>query len=196
VTLVDLDPEMTQLFSRTKFLADMNGRALSSPKVHLVSADAFVWLQQAHESFDAVVVDFPDPSNYSIGKLFSVTFYRRLAAVLAPGGGAVIQSTSPLVAPQAFWCVDRTLQAAGLTTAAYHALVPSFGEWGFVLASRAALTGAAQLPKDLRFVTPDVLAQMFSFPPDMSRVPADVNRLDNQVLVRYYETEWDHYLSE
>jgi spermidine synthase len=196
VTLVDLDPEITALFSRTGFLAAMNGGALLSPKVHIVNADAFVWLQSTHEQFDAAVVDFPDPSNYSVGKLFTVTFYRRLAAVLTPRGRAVIQSTSPLVAPRAFWCVEQTLQAAGLTTAAYHALVPSFGEWGFVLAGRALPDMPAHLPEHLRFVSPAVLQEMFSFPPDMQRVPTEVNRLDNQVLVRYYEAEWGRYLAE
>jgi spermidine synthase len=196
VTLVDLDPEMTILFSRTDFLSALNGGALRSPKVRVINADAFVWLQDVREQFDAIVVDFPDPSNYSIGKLFSVTFYRRLAAVLAPGGWAVVQSTSPLVAPKAYWCVDNTLQAAGFVTAAYHALVPSFGEWGFVLAGRAPFRVPTQLPEGLRFLTPGVLAQMFSFPPDMARVPTEVNRLDNQVLVRYFETEWGRYLAE
>jgi spermidine synthase len=196
VTLVDLDPAMTALFSQTEFLSQLNGGALRSPKVHVINADAFVWLQDVHEQFDAIVLDFPDPSNYSIGKLFSVTFYRRLMAVLAPDGWAVIQSTSPLVAPQAFWCVDNTLRAAGFVTAAYHALVPSFGEWGFVLAGRAPFKTPTQLPDGLRFLTPAVLDQMFSFPPDMQRVPTEVNRLDNQVLVRYFETEWGRYLAE
>jgi spermidine synthase len=196
VTLVDLDPEMTILFSQTDFLASLNGGALRSPKVRVINADAFVWLQDVREQFDAIVVDFPDPSNYSIGKLFSVTFYRRLAAVLAPNGWAVVQSTSPLVAPQAYWCVDNTLQAAGFVTAAYHALVPSFGEWGFVLAGRRPFRVPTQLPEGLRFLTPAVLEQMFSFPPDMQRVPTEINRLDNQVLVRYFETEWGRYLAE
>ena len=196
VTLVDLDPEMTVLFSSTSFLSTLNAGALRSPKVHVINADAFVWLQSAHETYDAVVVDFPDPANYSIGKLFSVTFYRRLSQLLAPDGRAVIQSTSPFVAPKAFWCVDHTLQAAGLVTAAYHAFVPSFGEWGFVLAGHSPFEIPTRLPPGLRFLTPDVLRQMFSFPPDMQRVATDVNRLDNQVLVRYFESEWGHYLAE
>jgi spermidine synthase len=196
VTLVDLDPEMTALFSRSDFFSALNSGALRSPKVHVINADAFVWLQERRELFDAIVVDFPDPSNYSIGKLYSVTFYRRLAAALAPDGLAVVQSTSPLVAPHAYWCVERTLQAAGFVTSAYHAMVPSFGEWGFVLAGRGPMSASAELPDGLRFVTPTVLAQMFSFPPDMQRVATDVNRLDNQVLVRYFETEWGNYLGE
>lgn len=196
ITLVDLDPEMTTLFTRTPFLAALSGDAFHSPKVHVINADAFVWMQSARSTYDAVIVDFPDPSNYSIGKLFSITFYRRLSAVLAPDGWAVIQSTSPYVAPQAFWCVDHTLQAAGLTTAAYHALVPSFGEWGFVLAGHSDYVPPSDLPPGLRFLTPDVLKQMFAFPPDMQKVPTDINRLDNQILVRYFDNEWGRYLAD
>ncbi|MGA2779328.1 MAG: polyamine aminopropyltransferase [Steroidobacteraceae bacterium] len=196
ITLVDLDPEMTRLFSRTPFLAELNGGALSSAKVHIINADAFVWLKEAHEAYDGIIVDFPDPSNYSIGKLFSLTFYRRLGAVLAPGGWAVIQSTSPYVAPKAYWCVERTLQAAGLQTAAYHVFVPSFGEWGFVAAGHDPYRIPAALPAGLRFITMDTLPQLFDFPPDMQRVPTEVNRLDNQVLVRYFEKEWGNYLAE
>ncbi|HEX4376134.1 MAG TPA: polyamine aminopropyltransferase [Steroidobacteraceae bacterium] len=196
VTLVDLDPEVTSLFARTPFLAALNQSSLRSSKVHVINADAFVWLQGIHERFDAVIVDFPDPSNYSIGKLFSLTFYRRLNAVLSDDGWAVIQSTSPYVARKAFWCVEHTVQAAGLIPAAYHVFVPSFGEWGFVLAGHRPFEPPAHLPADLRYLTPDVMRDMFAFPPDMDRVPTDINRLDNQVLVRYFETEWAHYLAE
>ena len=196
VTLVDLDPEVTSLFSRTPFLAALNQGALLSPKVHVINADAFVWLQSARQHYDAIIVDFPDPSNYSIGKLFSLTFYRRLNAVLTDDGWAVIQSTSPYVARQAFWCVEHTVQAAGLIPAAYHVFVPSFGEWGFVLAGHHPFTVSSGLPEGLRYLTPDVMRDMFAFPPDMDRVPTDINRLDNQVLVRYFESEWGHYLAE
>jgi len=196
ITLVDLDPEVTSLFARTPFLAALNGGSLASDKVHIVNADAFVWLQSAHDVYDAVIVDFPDPSNYSIGKLFTLTFYRRLNAVLSADGWAVIQSTSPYVARQAFWCVEHTVQAAGLTPAAYHVFVPSFGEWGFVLAGHSAFEFPTQLPPGLRYLTPAVLKEMFAFPPDMDRVPTEVNRLDNQVLVRYFESEWGRYLAE
>jgi len=196
ITLVDLDPEMTQLFSRSPFLSRLNGGSLRSPKVQVVNADAFVWLKDAQASYDAIIVDFPDPSNYSIGKLFSLTFYRRLSEVLAPNGWAVIQSTSPYVAPKAFWCVERTLQAAGLQTAAYHVFVPSFGEWGFVAAGHAPYRMPNALPDHLRFLTLNNLAEIFDFPLDMQRVPTEVNRLDNQVLVRYFEKEWGTYLAE
>ena len=34
------------------------------------------------------------------------------------------------------------------------------------------------------------LPQLVDFPQDMARVPAEVNRLSNQVLVNTYEQEW------
>jgi spermidine synthase len=196
ITLVDLDSEMTDLFARSPFLSQLNGGSLRSHKVHVINADAFVWLKDARDTYDAIIVDFPDPSNYSIGKLYSLTFYRRLSEVLAPNGWAVIQSTSPYVAPKAFWCVERTLQAAGLQTAAYHAFVPSFGEWGFVAAGHVPYRRPTLLPPGLRFVTSENLPGIFDFPLDMQRVPTEVNRLDNQVLVRYFEKEWGNYLAE
>ena len=85
-----------------------------------------------------MVVDFPDPSNFAIGKLYSSAFYRLLNKHLTGEALAVIQSTSPLYARQSFWCVVTTLESVGLVTTPYHALVPSFGEWGFVLAGRRA----------------------------------------------------------
>ena len=45
-------------------------------------------------------------------------------------------------------------------------------------------------PKKTRFLTSETLAGMFSFPADMARIPAEVNQLNNQVLVRYFESEW------
>jgi spermidine synthase len=92
--------------------------------------------------------------------------------------------------------VDRTLQAAGLQTAAYHVFVPSFGEWGFVAAGHAPYRLPTHLPEGLRFLTVDNLPQIFDFPLDMQRVPTEINRLDNQVLVRYFEKEWGYYLAE
>jgi spermidine synthase len=42
----------------------------------------------------------------------------------------------------------------------------------------------------LRFLTRQTLDQLFDFPLDMRPVPVEVNRLHNQALVRYYESEW------
>ena len=115
VTLVDLDPEMTRLFStHPELRAAQRRRASSDPRVRVVNADAFVWLEETAETFDFAVVDFPDPSNFSIGKLYTTAFYRELARHLGPEGRFVVQSTSPLFARQSFWCIVATLEDSGL----------------------------------------------------------------------------------
>ena len=192
VTLVDLDPEMTRLFSTHPELRLLNHDAFQDPRVHVVNADAFVWLDAPPQDlYDFAVVDFPDPSNYSIGKLYTTAFYGALRRHLAPDGTFVVQSTSPLFARRSFWCVVQTVEATGLVASPYHVYVPAFGEWGFVIGSRSPFVPPTVLPSDLRFLTMAGLPELFRFPPDMQRVPVEPNRLNTQALVRYYEEEWD-----
>ncbi len=192
VTLVDLDPAMTHLFRDNPMLAALNGRAFFDPRVEVTNADAFAWLAEHPGSFDFVVVDFPDPTNYGLGKLYTSAFYKLLAKHLSEHGAAVIQSTSPLFAKQSFWCIARTVESAGLLASPYHVYVPSFGEWGFVLASKQPYQAPTEYPAGLRFLAADVAADMFRFPKDMQPVDVEVNHLNNQVLVQYYDSEWKH----
>lgn len=198
ITLVDLDSAMTQLFSRNELLTNLNQKALLSPKMHVVNGDAFLWMKSyvanaQNKPFDFVVIDFPDPSNYSIGKLYSLTFFKLLNQMVAEDGIAVVQSTSPYIARKSYWCVNNTLAAAGFTTTPYHTYVPSFGEWGFVMAGHRPFTPADHYPDGLRFIAPATVAQMLYFPDDMKALQTDINRLDNQVLVRYFDEEWAEY---
>ncbi|MBS0392360.1 MAG: polyamine aminopropyltransferase [Proteobacteria bacterium] len=192
VTLVELDPAMTRLFATDATLRRLNGDALHSPKLTIRNEDAFQWLQQGDDMFDVIVVDFPDPTNFAIGKLYTNSFYALLERRLAASGYAVIQTTSPLIARQSFWTVVTTIESVGLTATPYHAHVPSFGEWGYVIAGRRPWHLPTQLPEGLRFLDLPSLPLLFDFPRDMARLPAEVNRLSNQVLVHTYEREWGH----
>jgi spermidine synthase len=192
ITLVDLDPEMTRLFSTHPTLTVLNAHAFASPKVHVVNADAFVWLDQNTDSFDFIVVDFPDPNNYGVGKLYTTAFYRLLSRHVARSGLIVVQATSPLFARKSYWSIAESMRQGGLRTFPYHLYVPSFGEWGFVLGSpEGSYTPPSQLPPGLRFLTVAEVPRLFEFPADMQPVSVEVNRLNTQVLVRYYEQEWD-----
>lgn len=190
ITLVDLDGAMTKLAVESHELAQLNAHALENPKLRIINDDAMQWLGNTPEKFDVVIVDFPDPNNFSLGKLYTTRFYSLLKAHLAPGGVAVVQSTSPLFARRSYWCIDTTIKAAGFSTRPYHVWVPSFGEWGYVLASVGPSSAQHPLPEALRFLNEDTLPTLFQFPRDMEAVPAEVNRLNNQVLVHYYEEEW------
>ncbi len=192
VTLVDLDPAMTKLAEHSLELKTLNASSLENEKMHVLNEDAMAWIASTDEKFDVVIVDFPDPNNFSLGKLYTTRFYNLLKARLSKGGVAVVQSTSPLFARRSYWCIDATIRAVGFRTRPYHAWVPSFGEWGYVLAYLDDAEGEVKhpLPDDLKFLSPDTMDQLFHFPRDMDEVPAEVNRLNNQVLVHYYESEW------
>jgi spermidine synthase len=190
VTLVDLDPEMTRLFSTHPVMSALNQHSLTAPRVHVINADAFRWLDGNSEQFDFIVADFPDPTSYAIGKLFTTAFYRLAAKHLARGGMMVVQSTSPLFARKSYWCIVESVRQAGLRTYPYHVYVPSFGEWGYVIGSFDEWQPPTQLPAGLRFLSTQNVSDLFVFPVDMQQVTAEPNRLNNQVLVRYYEEEW------
>jgi spermidine synthase len=190
ITLVDLDSEMTSLFAANPTLRELNDNSLNSPKVRIINADAFVWLEQAEGSFDFVVVDFPDPTNHSLGKLYTSAFYRLLGKHVSETGAAVVQSTSPLFARKSFWCIVKTLESVGLRATPYHVYVPSFGEWGFVIASTHPYTPPQKYVEKLKFLSVDTAPSMFQFPKDMEPLDVEVNKLNNQALVQYYESEW------
>jgi len=190
IQLVDLDPEMTRLFSQNTLLTQLNQNSFHSSKVMVTNADAFIWLQESIDFFDFIVVDFPDPTNYSLGKLYTTSFYRLLQKHLSASGLAVIQSTSPLFAKQSYWCIVNTLRSVGFETTPYHVYVPSFGEWGFVLASLRPFVPQNHYLQGLKFLNTETALTLFQFPKDMQAVSTEINRLNNQALVQYYESEW------
>ena len=190
VTLVDIDPAMTHMARDFAPFAELNRRALEDPRVRVVNQDAMIWLEQSEEEFDAAIVDFPDPNNFSLGKLYTTRFYRLLQSRLVPDAAVAVQCTSPLIARQSYWCILRTMESAGFTVKPYHAPIPSFGVWGFALAKIAPFSTPSRAPAGLKFLDDATMAGMFVLPADLSPVEVQVNRLDNQALVYYYETEW------
>lgn len=195
VTLVDLDRDMTELGRAFAPLAELNDGALSDPRVTVINADAMVWLAEraASPDFDLVIIDFPDPNSFSLGKLYTRQFYGILRQHLTPDVAIGVQATSPLYSRQSFWCIVRTLEASGFTVRPYQAAVPSFGVWGFALARLGPFPLPDQLPDGLRFLTRETLPGLFAFSADMGPVDVEINRLNDQQLVRYYEGEWRRY---
>ena len=195
ITLVDLDPVITDIFSKIPLLNSLNKKSLLSSKVKIINTDAFVWLKENlnkphFKKFDFIAIDFPDPSNYSLGKLYTTTLFKLLYKALTPSGIIAIQSTSPYFARRSFWCVGNTLSSIGFKTLPYHAYVPSFGEWGYFMASKKTINIPKTFAHQHRFINEKTFENMRHFPPDMSALPTKINKLNNQILVHYFENEW------
>ena len=198
IQLVDLDPDMTKVSVAVPALGELNRHSFNDPRVHVTNADAFVWLDSTQtEPFDVAIVDFPDPNNFALGKLYTTRFYNLLKSKLKPDSAVVIQTTSPLVARKSFWCIIKTLESVGFAVRPYQTTVPSFGIWGYALAKLQPFDRPTKPPPniELRFLNDNSFASLFEFPNDTSRPDEDIetNRLDNQALVRYYEAEWRRF---
>ncbi|EMK23559.1 putative spermidine synthase [Leptospira kirschneri serovar Bulgarica str. Nikolaevo] len=194
VILVDLDSAVTNLFTEHGILKELNEESLKNPKVTVINTDAFVWLEESDQTFDVVLIDFPDPSNFSLGKLYTTTFFHTLKRRMNETSVLEIQSTSPLFARSSYWCIERTIASLGFRTLPLHVYVPSFGEWGFVLAGQKPIQFKKEFPENLKYLNIQELKSIQIFPQDMSRIPVEINRLDNQALVRYYDREWNRIL--
>ncbi len=204
IDLVDLDAEMIKLFKDYDFLARLSENALRNPKVHVTVGDAGKFLENSPDFWDLIIVDLPDPNNISLGRLYSKSFYKLAGRHLNRFGILVTQATSPYYAADAFWSINKTIKEASLgpegdlrfSVYPYHVYIPSFGDWGFVIASREELNPDRIQLSDvpLKFLSQQLLPTLFIFPADaLPKKDLKANRLDNQIIVNYYRRGWKQY---
>jgi spermidine synthase len=185
IVQVELDPAVIEMARSTMRYA--NGGSLDNPRVQIVTGDAMTWLRRAtSRSFDAVIVDLPDPDTPVLGRLYSTEFYALVSRALAPGGLMVVQAGSPYSTLTAFWRTISTITAAGYAVTPYHVYVPTFGDWGFALARR---NGAAPRPTvpphapPLRFLNQSVLDASTVFSPDVQPRTLEPSTLEHPRIV-------------
>lgn len=194
IDLVDLDPAITRLFREVRLLTELNDNSLNDERVRVFNEDAFEYMERAERRYDVIIIDLPDPNDESVGKLYTRSFYRLVAKHLSPVGVMVTQATSPFYATDAYWSIVATIEASDVTPGGphlqalpYHASVPSFGDWGFVMAALRPMAPAdIRLDVPTEFLSPELVPTLFVFPRDIGRRDSPVNRLDDQVLVRLY----------
>ncbi|WP_081748520.1 polyamine aminopropyltransferase [Nocardiopsis sp. CNT312] len=195
VTLVDLDPAVVELASTDPVIRAANEGSFEDPRVEVVHTDAFNWLRENARTFDAVVADLPDGSDVGPAKLYSVEFYSLVKHSLAEDGRLVVQAGSPFFAPEAFWSVSHSLEEAGLAATPYNVDVPSFGNWGFYLASHDTAPAPA-VPEDappLRFLDAELLEAALVFPMDRRDPGVRSSTLMNPRIIDYHLEGWRGY---
>ncbi|MDA0789172.1 MAG: polyamine aminopropyltransferase [Proteobacteria bacterium] len=207
VTLVDLDAELVAFFSPgqdmsayRQALVELNQRSFADPRVEVVIGDAFVEVERMLEQdrlFDAIIVDLPDPSHPDLNRVYSDYFYRRLYELLSANGVLAVQSTSPYHAKLAFLCIGRTIESVGFAhVEQYRQNIPSFGEWGWTIATRQPvgvrqrLASLESLPVEHRWLTRDLLLAAFEFPRNFFDEQVDINRLGTHRVYQYHTNAW------
>lgn len=191
VTLVDLDPAMTELAKTNNHFLRANQQSLLDRRVTVRNEDAFQWVERTNATYDVIILDFPDPTTYGVGKLYSLTFYSRLKRLLAPHATVIVQATSPLVSNGSFWSIHRTIEAAGFDTLPLRVYLPSFGDWGFVLAKLETFDRTFRVASDVKLqcLSTAQLESLTHFPSDTLRKTANINHLNDQTLVHRYLDE-------
>jgi spermidine synthase len=191
LVLVDIDPAMTDLAQNHPAILPVNEDALSDSRVKIVNEDAYTYLADTDGLFGVIIIDLPDPNNESLGKLYSREFYKLVKRHLAKGGVVVTQATSPYFARETYWSIAHTMRDVGLNIHPYHVYIPSFGDWGFVLAAEHQLDMAKFSPDvSMRYLNPEILASSQVFDDDIAEVDTEINTLDNQIILTYYQQAW------
>jgi spermidine synthase len=213
VTLVDLDGQLLNLFGndvgdydapeeiRTR-LTSLNNHSMSDPRADIRIADAFLEVETMlakGERFDTILIDLPDPNHPDLNKMYSDYFYNHVRQLLAPDGAVAVQSTSPYHAKKAFLSIAKTMKAAGFGyVEQYQQNIPSFGQWGWTIATTAGKSASQrireinELPVPSRWVSKEYLLASFVFPNHFFEQvnTIEVNRLGSGTLYDYYRQAW------
>ena len=210
VTLIDLDPQMTRLFQGKQTnapswlnqrLLALNANALNDDRVNVINSDAFLSVERFAAQgvlYDAIIVDLPDPNHPDLNKLYSAYFYAKLRTLLSADGALVVQSTSPFHAQKAFISIGKTMASVGLITNQYHANVPTFGQWGWTLATKqgagpkARIQQLEHLPIEHDYLSYQQVLGSFAFSKGFynDRANIKINYLNAPTLYTYHSEGW------
>ncbi|MEN2766937.1 polyamine aminopropyltransferase [Ornithinibacillus xuwenensis] len=203
ITLVDLDPKVVEMAKTNHDLAELNNHSLLDDRVNVIHQDAFKFLEETSDFYGVILVDLPDPNNETLNKLYTLEFYQLIRNHLQPGGSVMIQATSPTFATEVYWGINKTVQETGLETSNLHVDIPSFGDWGFVLAKREPIEwDNINISVQTSFLTEEVLHGLRTFGKDIDehivnekgeQVELTVNTLINPILIQKYLEAWQHY---
>lgn len=190
ITLVDLDKEITDLCKTNDIIRSLNENALNSSRLEIINQDAFSYLEKNTQIYDVIIIDLPDPNNDALNKLYTNLFYRLCYKSLSEDGALSVQSTSSYSAKDAFWCIYKTIKLEGFYVSPYHVQVPSFGEWGFNLATKRKINvDDINLRVETKYLNDELLNSLFIFPKDeMSNLDnIKENTLSHPKLISYYQ---------
>lgn len=196
VTMVDLDEDMVELCRTYKDIKELNEGSLDSEKLRVVNEDAYKFLEQNQNLYDVILVDLPDPNNETLNKLYTNLFYRLCGKSLSREGIMAVQSTSPYYAGKAYWCINKTIEEEGFYVIPYHVQVPSFGDWGFQLASKKEISSEnIDLKVETKYLDETQLKGIFTFAKDekIDKGTLSANTLSRPQLMTYYieaENNW------
>ncbi|MGC9105774.1 MAG: polyamine aminopropyltransferase, partial [Thermoprotei archaeon] len=135
LVMVDIDKVVIE-FAK-KYLQEWHQGAFDDPRVKLVIDDAYNYVMNTKDKFDAIIMDLTDPiAGGPSQRLYTQEFFAAVKERLNDGGGFVTQSTSPSFSLETFAIIRNTLKKVFTHVSYGIVYVPAFdGLWGFNYAS-------------------------------------------------------------
>ncbi len=199
VDVVDIDSTMFYLAKENPYLKKINENAATNPRVHLVAEDAFTYMFNNTDKYDVIIADLPDPTNQAIARLYSKQFFLMVKRNLKPDGVFVTQSGEIYFSNTVFSCINNTLKSVFPIVEPYHTYIPSFGDWGFIIAKNEAINvtkAVGNLPLDLEYLNANQVKQSFIFPRDITIAQTKLNTLDNPIILNYFLDDWNKWKTD
>ncbi len=204
IDLVDMDREFVEFARDNPIMRKINHNSLQSKRLHLHFEDGFRFVKELlHKKvrpYDVIIIDLTDPRNEKSCRLYSREFYSMLHHILAVKGVLMTQATSPFFCKKAFCCIVETLSSADFYPHPLRINIPSFGEWGFVLATVSPLSTKEirdvillHFHQDLTsYLTSRLASSLFFMGKGFSCKGMGINTLLHPRLITYYDDSmWD-----
>lgn len=199
VDVVDIDSTMFHLAKRDPYFTKINEGAAKDKRVNLIAQDAFTFLYNEAKGYDIIIADLPDPTNEALARLYSKQFFLLAKQRLNKNGLFVTQSGEIYFSNSVFSCINNTLAPIFNYVKPYHSYIPSFGDWGFVMASDEEIEEEnikSVLPSDLKFLTENQFQMAFQFPKDITIKETKVNTLDSPIILNYFIDDWNKWKTD
>ncbi|RSL33490.1 polyamine aminopropyltransferase [Salibacterium salarium] len=200
MTMVDLDPKVTELAKTNPHLTRINEHSLDDERVSIIHGDAFSFIKESEKTYDLILSDLPDPNSLELTKLYSRELYGLMYDRLAEEGVAVVQSTSPVFARKSYWTISETIKGAGFYVDNFHVDIPSFGNWGFTMAAKQSFDiNDITVPEkaETEYLHTDMISGLFQFGKDENRdidgFSYQENTINHPILAELYNEAWRYY---
>jgi spermidine synthase len=203
VTLVDIDPVIIKAASDLDFMKALNNNAFFDPRAKVIIDDAFKFVERegGKNKYDLIFVDFPDPTDDSLSRLYSKEFYVLLKAIFNGNTIVVIQSESYFGSIQKN--ILTTLESVGLEGVYYHPPEYDFFDQNFGFSMICSEKCPKDRFKDLFVSVPNRIFQQNKLSDIFSVVPVskysfaktEINSIFHPTIINLVGDVFiDHYL--
>jgi spermidine synthase len=133
VTMVEIDPDVIKV-AREHFHAVHNG-VFDNRKLRVLVEDGMKFVRETTERFDLITLDLNDPVGPAVA-LYSMEFFQRCRAALAPGGALTLHIGSPVARPERVAELAARLNSVFRIVRPYTMFIPLYGSlWTMAVCS-------------------------------------------------------------